>query len=84
MYAMSHAPKSTGRTIGAAAAALALAVVLASVSSAVAAGRRVDGRKKARQSPLPADLARAWAGLPEHVKAAILALKASGAANVNG
>jgi hypothetical protein len=33
---------------------------------------------------MPADLAGTWAGLPEHVKAAILALKASGAADVNG
>ena len=43
-----------------------------------AAGTQAVGRKKARQSPLPADLAGAWAGLPEHVKAAILALAANG------
>jgi hypothetical protein len=47
-----------------------------------AAEPRAADRKKARQSPLPADLAGAWGDLPEHVKTAILALAAGGAAHV--
>jgi len=45
-----------------------------------AAGPRSAGRKKAGQPRLPADLPRAWGHLPEHVKAALLALAANGAA----
>jgi len=49
-----------------------------------AAGAKRAGQASAPQSALPADLARFRADLPEHVKAAIRALAASGAESIRG
>ncbi len=49
-----------------------------------AAGAKCAGHASAPQPALPADLARAWAGLPEHIQAAIRALAASGAESIRG